>query len=239
MTIREALDVFTRGFCVTKSVASPYVVRHEHGLWIMSDGPGRKRPPRKTEIATTGLDPSQVIATIRELQIGWHFLCHVHELGVDAGELRSAYKDQGYRSLGSEGLFVHDLKHIPIFSSDPAPKIVRDQQEANSIPRIAAQPNRVIPNTRLHICWDEQTDYGWVTSIPVESSSWVSGLYVHARFRNRGFGRSLMSALLQSDRENGIKQSVLLASAAGERLYPHLGYQKLGVLQMFCPVKRY
>jgi hypothetical protein len=47
-----------------------------------------------------------------------------------------------------------------------------------------------------------------------------------------------MSALLQDDREHGVEESVLVASSDGARLYPHLGYEKLGVLQVFCPAMR-
>jgi hypothetical protein len=47
-----------------------------------------------------------------------------------------------------------------------------------------------------------------------------------------------MSALLADDRAHGVESSVLLASSDGARLYPHLGYRRLGVLQIFCPVRR-
>jgi GNAT superfamily N-acetyltransferase len=86
--------------------------------------------------------------------------------------------------------------------------------------------------------WDDTGDYGWVSSIPVGDKAWVSDLYVHEAFRGMGYGRALMSALLREDKEHRVRESVLLASVAGARLYPHLGYQRIGTLQIFCPRSR-
>ena len=95
-----------------------------------------------------------------------------------------------------------------------------------------------MPGSRLFLIWDEDRVYGFVRSIDVDENGWVSGLFVKPDVRGQGYGRALMSSLLQSDHATGLKTSVLLASSAGARLYPHLGYQQIAVLQMFCPKER-
>ncbi len=42
-----------------------------------------------------------------------------------------------------------------------------------------------------------------------------------------------MSAVMRDDKEKGIERSVLFASGAGSRLYPPLGYEHIGTLQLF------
>lgn len=238
MTLPEAIDVFVEGFCFTKSIASPYACTRNDELWVMQDVPGRRRAPRKVEVVTTGLRPGEVARRIAKQEIGWHFLCHIHGLEEDSAEIRGVYKSLGYRALSSEGFFLHDLNEIPHYESDPPVRLLATQEEAILVPSKSSQPVKVIPNSRLYMAWDASTDYGWVRSVPVGNAAWVSGLFVRPAFRGRGFGRSLMSALLQDDRRNGVTTSVLLASAAGGRLYPHVGYQQIGALQMFCPFKR-
>lgn len=237
MDLVKATEVFVHGFCVCKSQAHPYLAEKVNGLWVMKDGPGRKIP-RKIEVAAVGFEPSEVLLKIRSLGIGWHFLCHVHELDEDFEEIRNTYKTGGYRAMSTEWLFVHDLYQVLHFDSVPPVLQLDNQPEVDAVPQRAKHKRKLIPGTRLYAAWDETTDYGWVESIPAGRNAWVANLYVHREARGSGYGRALMSKLLQVDKESGVETSVLLASSDGARLYPHLGYRKVGVLQMFCPVSR-
>lgn len=59
----------------------------------------------------------------------------------------------------------------------------------------------------------------------------VAKLLVHRRARNRGVGEKLMLALEECAREQGRTVLVLdTASAAAERLYERLGWQRVGVV---------
>ncbi|GAB3371698.1 GNAT family N-acetyltransferase [Massilia agri] len=59
----------------------------------------------------------------------------------------------------------------------------------------------------------------------------VAKLLVHRRARNRGVGQQLMLAVEQAARELGKWVLVLdTASAAAERLYERLGWQRVGVV---------
>jgi predicted acetyltransferase len=61
---------------------------------------------------------------------------------------------------------------------------------------------------------------------------------VVAAQRRRGIGTALLAKMLRDDRAHGARQSVLLASHAGALLYPHVGYEQIGMLLMFVRRKK-
>ncbi|MBS1715229.1 MAG: GNAT family N-acetyltransferase [Armatimonadetes bacterium] len=237
MTVDEAVEVFVRAFCHLKSRTSPYLLDRFDGLWILHDPPGR-RNPRKTEVVTTVTEPEDTVSRIAASGTGWHFLCDVQGLEDGYGARRAKYKDLGYRAVSTERLFVHGLSDVPEFTSDPPPRVVTDEPVLASIPQSAPQKRKLQEGTRITCVWDDISDIGWASSVRVGENAWAADLYVHRPYRGQGFGRALMSRLLQDDRESGVRTSVLLATSDGARLYPHLGYREIGVLQMFCPVRR-
>jgi predicted N-acetyltransferase YhbS len=88
---------------------------------------------------------------------------------------------------------------------------------------------------RLYAAYDGTEPVGWVSSIPVQAGNWVSNLYVARLYRGQGIGRALMTTMLEDDNSHGAEWSVLLASGDGARLYPHVGYARIGTLQLFVP----
>lgn len=204
---------------------------------MLQDGPGRKNP-RKSEVITSGIEPAEVVGRIRKIGLGWHFLCHIHADDAEFDAIRAAYKDLGYRAMSTEWVYIHRLQNIPLISSDPPVRLVETAEQAKAIPQRASQPRKFREGSRLYAVWDDTTDYGWVESVPFGEDAWVSGLYVFSDARGRGFGRALMSKLLQDDKAHGVRTSVLVASSDGARLYPHLGYEKIATLQVFCPMER-
>ena len=237
ISIPDAIEVFVHGFSYGKSRTYPYKPRKVGPLWVMRDDPPRKKE-RKIEIISHGVAPENAIETIKEAGIGWHFLCEIHHPEDDFQAIRDQYKALGYKALSTEWLFVHDLQDIQIHESTPPVRLVTDDEAMQEISRLRLKSRKLMPGTRQFATWDTTNYFGRVTSIPYNDSAWVADLYVEAQHRGKGYGRALMSRLLQTDREHGIKQSVLLASTDGARLYPHLGYEQIGVLQMFCPSKR-
>lgn len=244
MTIPEAIEVFVKGHAYTRSATHPCEAVRLNGMWLMRDPPGAKYE-RKKELVVHGLSPEDAVSRIREADVGWHFVCHVHEPDGPFQELRAGYKEQGYRALATEWMFVHDLAHLPIPASTPLPRRVRSTEEAEFV-RQAAGRKQILPvelstdpaPLRLYAVLEGQEAKGWVRSVPVGDDAWVSNLYVLEPERGKGYGFSLMAAMLQDDKAHGIRNSVLLASSDGARLYPHLGYRMVGVLQMFCPTRR-
>jgi len=237
MTLETAIEISVRAFSEGKSYSCPYLLDRVDGLWVMHDPPG-KRYPRKTEVMSVGLRPEETVARVRKLSLGWHFLCHIHPPEESFNDIRRAYKSLGYRAIATEWVFASDLSHVPIKESEPPVRLIRTQAEFDSVKQVAARKRKFRPRWRLYGVWDDDREYGWVASVPVGENNWVFGLEVFPEYRGRGFGTALMSKLLQDDMALGVKTSVLIASSDGARLYPHLGYEKIGVLQMFCPVKR-
>ncbi len=245
LSISEAVEVFVRGFSFMRSGKCPYVAERLGELWYLHDPPNAKRP-RKAEVIAHDVEPSEVVRRVREARIGWHFICHLHESDDEFRDVRDGYKREGYRALVTEWMFAVDPAAAPAYASEPPVRRVRTVEDAERIRR-ARRGRRAIREAdlaaepapqRLYAVMDDDEVYGWVSSIPVGTRAWVADLFVDAQHRGRGFGRALMSALLADDRAHGVTASVLLASSDGARLYPHLGYRRLGVLQIFSPVRR-
>ena len=78
---------------------------------------------------------------------------------------------------------------------------------------------------------------GWVRSITVENATWCTDMYVNPAFRRRGIARAMLSRMFSDDRAGGAQTAVLLASHAGARLYPVVGYEQIGTLSLFTPKK--
>ncbi len=234
MDVPEATEVFVRAFSETKSRTYPYEAFCADGLWVMRDAPGRKRDHRKIEVINCEIDPTEAARQIQERQLGWHFLCDIRPMEADFDGIKAAYKELGYRMVGTEGFFVHDLQEIPNLQSDPPVRPLADAGAAGLNHRYRPKS----PRSRMYAAWHPKRGFGRVESLTVGESAWVADLFVEREHRGKGYGRALMSQLLLGDREAGVKASVLLASSSGARLYPHLGYHRIGTLQMFCPKER-
>lgn len=232
--LERAVEVAVTAFCKGRSRTYPYVPNRVDRLWIMQDDPPRKNP-RKVEIMGCAVDPDEVSRTLRKASVGWHFYVDIVSTEVSLLERKKLFKAAGYRALGTEWVFVHDLRVIPEATSDPPVRLVQHQEQFRNLPQVAAQKRPYYPDVRQYCIWDERRTYGWVFSRPVGPDAWTGDLYVHEHVRGRGYGFALMARLLNDDRRQGIRSNVLIASKAGARLYPHLGYQLIGALQLFCP----
>lgn len=238
MELGEAIEVFVKAFALGRSRIHPYVAEQMDGLWVMHDTPGKKWDPRKTEVVSHGFGPEETVRRIRGLKLGWHFLCEVHPDPADYDRVREEYKRLGYRAMTTEWMFIHSLDSIPEPNSKPPARWVESPEMFKTIRQNSQKPRRWRPEGRMYSVWDDTGDRGWVTSVPIGEHAWVSDLFVYEQFRGHGYGRSLMSRMLKDDREHGVQNSVLLASKDGARLYPHLGYEQIAVLQLFCPKSR-
>ena len=237
LPISDASEVFVHAFSQVKSRTYSYVPMQVGNLWIMRVDSPRKRE-RKIEIIAHGASPTDIVKAVQETGVGRHFLCIMQGVNEDFQSIRKGYKNLSYRAVSTDWFFVHDLRDIPIFECNPPVRPVPDAETFEQLNQVASKPFHFSTNTLYFAIWDETQYYGHVRSIPYKESAWVSDLYVECVNRGKGFGRALMRSLLQSDKEKGVKQSVLLASNDGALLYPHMGYQQIGILQMFCPTIR-
>lgn len=233
MTVERAVEVTAKGFAACKGLTFPYEAHKIEGGWLLKDGPGRKHP-RLVELMDCGSPAANVVERARPHKAA---ICAFCKLGEEA-EVVTAYKALGLRLLHREPMFVALTFAAPRF---PGPVVrVRDAIGAAAVFKLARR-RQILPEhleaddspIRLFAAMDDDEAVGMVRSVRIGDAAWVSNLHVRIDYRGRGLGRALMSAMLQDDARLGIKESVLLASSDGARLYPHLGYERVGAMAIF------
>ncbi len=253
--IPHALEVFVRGFSAEKSRTHPYEHSRVDQLWRMRDAPRKNaKDYRKEEWIAYGVSPRDVDQAARKMTRGRFFVCAIRRTDQDDTELRTEYKALGYRLLATEALFVHRLARIPRVSAGSRGKrasggitiermLTREMAEkfgkaTRTRPVAAEQLDESQATFRQYLALDGEQIVGWVRSVDAGDSTWCSNLHVQPTHRRQGIGKALMARMLRDDAKRCAKRSVLLASHAGALLYPHLGYEQIGMLLIFAPKKR-
>ncbi len=152
-------------------------------------------------------------------------------------------KAEGYRFGSTEAVFLRDLENIPEAQSEWTIRRVTTKEDADRL-ALAAKSRQILsshldgarPSVRAYVAEKEGEFVGWVRSIHVHPfEAYPSNLYVPLEHRRRGIATALMREMLLDDRRHGAQRSVLLASHAGAKLYPQLGYKQVGTLHLFIP----
>jgi len=240
--IEEAIEVFVRGFSLTKSRTHPYECVRVDGVWVMRDTERRRAADyRKEEWITYGGTPSVIDSRARQGTRGRFFVGAVCELGQSMEELRDEYKALGYRLIGTEPLFVHPLRRIPKAQAPVRLEQIKTKDLAERFGKatrtrpIAAEDLEGQAPFRQYVALDGDEIVGWVRSVVTGTSTWCSNMYVRPSHRRQGIGKALLGRMLRDDRAHGAKRSVLLSSHAGALLYPKVGYEQIGTLLMLAP----
>ena len=241
--MRRWLEAFVRGFSETRSLTHPYTVQEiQPSIWLLADAPRRSGPYRKSEVIAWNQEPETVMNALHNAGLGRVSLCVMTADKEQALIEKERYKKLGFRFARSEPLFVADLNVwsppsglrtdvVRVISPDMAEKIKKAARSRQISPADLASPE---PKVRLYAAFDGETPVGWVRSVITHPGrAWVSNLYVCVEARGQGIGRSLMATMLADDIRHDIHESVLLASGAGARLYPHVGYTVQGILAIF------
>lgn len=234
-----------QGFSATRSLTYPFLVHRLHpSIWLMADAPREKGNARNSEVVAYGVEPEEVLATLREAGVAKHFVCALCDDAEEAEARKQEYKERGYRLLHREPLFVLPVSERKRYEEYPIRRVT-NEADAEAVAK-AALSRQLLPehlteddaHIRLYAAFEEETSIGWVSSVRTHSDcAWVASLFVNEAFRGRGIGRSLMSKMLDEDARYSVENSILLASSAGSRLYPHLGYEQRGLLLVLAPRK--
>ena len=242
--IEFAIEVFVRGHSAGKARTFPYEVSRVGPLWVMRDAP-RKNPRdyRKEEWIAHAVDAREVDAIARGQARGRFFVSAIVEEGESDEPTRSAYKALGYRLLATEGFFVQRLKRIPRL---PAPVLIERVRTPELAARLGkANRSRPISDSllgddapfRQYVALDGEDIVGRVRSVDAVGATWCADMHVKESHRRRGIGQGLLCRMMRDDKGHGSKCSVLTASHTGALLYPRVGYERIGTLLTFAPVR--
>ncbi len=254
--IRAAIEIFVQGYCFGRSLTYPHIASQVEGLWWLRDAERpNPRDYRKEEWVAFDVSAEEVDRVAKLYSRGRYVVCAAsRELQLDA-VLRDQYKRLGYRLLTTEPMFVHALKRIPrvgpsesgnahgvesdcsiarICLVDTCELAERFAKASRSRVLVAEQIIATAP-FRQYVALFEEAIVGWVRSVTVGNCTWVANMHVDENLRRRGIGSSLLERLLRDDRKLGVRQSVLLATRAGAKLYPKLGYRQIGTMYIFAP----
>ncbi len=241
--LQQAMEVFARGFCFTRSFTHPYLAERVGKIWVVGDAPRKRGNYRREQFLAHGVAPEMIDRTARKHTRGRFAVCAVY--GVDESDqpLRAGFKALNYRLGATEPLMVHELKRIPRFEKPAEILRVTTEDLAQQVNK-AARSRQVLSEhlaegspLRQYVALVDDKPVGWVRSIDVKQGTWCADMYVVPEFRRRGIARALMSRMLRDDRAAGSRMAVLTASHAGARLYPIVGYEQIGTLMLYTPRK--
>jgi len=245
MTIEEAVEVFVRGFAFGRSATHPYLVERIHpGIWKLADAPRRSGDYRSEEYVAFGVAAAEVDAAARDRTRGHYKVCMLRGREQPDGPIRVEFRALKYRLMATEEFFVHHLAALePVTEPYPVHRVTTPEQAqllAKATRRRPLRPEQLAEPSplRQYLAVDGDAAIGWVGSVAAAASAWCTNMYVEPAYRRRGVARSLMTRMLLDDRAAGAKANVLLASHAGSKLYPTVGYESIGELLMYSPPRR-
>jgi ribosomal protein S18 acetylase RimI-like enzyme len=244
MTIEQAVEAQIQSSLFMSSFGDHREVVKVGGLQVVRDAPGRKRPPRRESIIVSGVYPEEAVATVRAYGPSHWALCIVEPTSADHDALKEEYKALGYRLNIRFPFFVRDLERPVEVPHRFAIERVTDSRLADEVARVKGRKLPPIETlqgddakVRVYAAVPSDGPSGWVMSIrATRTENWVSDLYVLPEYRRRGLGEQLLRRMLIDDALLGVKHSVLLSSSDGEGLYRRLGYEQIGLMQIFTPV---
>lgn len=244
ISVDRAVEVFVQGFSYTRSFTHPYLAERVGPLWVMRDAPRKRGAYRGEEWVARDVSPAEIDQIARQQTRGRFSICVICDLDGPQEPLRTQFKEHGYRLLRTEPFMVHPLVQIPQFEAPAQIERVLTEEVANRLAR-AARSRQILPEhfspaapLRQYVAMIDDELVGWVRSIAVGDATWCSNMYVAPPYRRRGIARAMLCRMLQDDQAGGARSAVLLASHAGAKLYPVVGYQEIGVLLLFAPKER-
>ena len=239
--ISTALEAFRLGFTFTRSFTHPYLAEQVGPLWVLRDGPRERGNYRVEEWVACGQTPLEVHKLAAKNTRDRYTICYLLPTGESDLLIREEFKELGYRLQTTEALMTHSLKRIPRFKSPATIKQVTTQESLDRVNKFA-RSRQILPQhltddppMRQYIAMIDNQIVGRAGSIVTGPTTWVSNMYVAPEHRRQGIAKSMLRRLLFDDRKAGSTKSVLLASHAGMKLYPVVGYEAIGTLYIFTP----
>jgi GNAT superfamily N-acetyltransferase len=245
VTIDRAIETFVLGFSFSRSLTHPYLAEQIEGVWVTRDADRKRDDYRNEEWVAHGVLLEKLDAIARKHTRGHYMINVIRVTDKPDGPIREQFKTLGYRLTTTEALIVHSLAQIePVDCGFP---IVRVESDAEIERLNRGERRRIItasqvqgdaPPVRQYMAVANDRAVGWGASIAAGETRWCSNVFVRPEHRRKGIARAIMTRLLEDDRDFGAAANVLLASHAGAKLYPTVGYEQIGELMMYMPRRR-
>ncbi len=179
----RAIEVFVRGFALTKSFTHPYVPERHGRAWLMWDAPRRNQKLyRREEWTGHGIDVAEFDRLARRHTRGKFAICPIRSADEPDGPLRAAFRERGYRLATTEPMMIHRLGRIPRSSVDGIRiERVRTLERAAALAKAAGGrqllPEHLVDDAplRQYVALEAGTPVGWVQSIVVHPDSGTDG----------------------------------------------------------------
>jgi GNAT superfamily N-acetyltransferase len=246
MALERAIEVFVHGFAFTRSFTHPYLAEQiQPGVWVLRDAPRARSDYRGEEYVAASISAAALDALARRHTRGRFRICVMQSIAESDAPIRAAFRALGYRLMTTESLMLHRLASLgPVAGSYPVVRVTTEAQA--QLLAQAAGSRQILPEhlavdpapMRQYMALDGGTPVGWVGSVVVGDCAWCTSMFVVPSHRRRGIARALLIRMLADDKAMGAQANILLASHAGARLYPTVGYETIGKLLMFAPPKQ-
>jgi GNAT superfamily N-acetyltransferase len=243
MMIERAIEVFVRGFSFTRSFTHPYLAERIHPrTWVLRDAPRARADYRGEEYVATGVSAADLDALAWRHTRGRFKICVMQASAEPDMPIRQEFRALGYRLMATESLMLHQLAVLtPVVEPYPVVRITTEAQA--TLLAQAARSRQILPEhlaadpapMRQYMTLDGPTPVGWVGSVVVDDCAWCTNMFVAPSHRRQGIARALLTRMLADDQAGGARANILLASHAGAKLYPAVGYETIGRLLIFAP----
>jgi GNAT superfamily N-acetyltransferase len=256
LTIPKALDVVVASLALNRSITAPAEWVRHGPLWILRDiapKPGKKCIPRLEEAFAFGAPPREVVQALKDYGPKGRFtldpLFAASETEEAIADAKREYKSLGFRHGLSEPLFVCPLAGYKRMQSEWQIRRVTTMEEATRVTvEVFGVKHRKLRPEDLSSARPAMRYYyvevgGRAVAaarslMALPKKTWMHDVKTRDEYRRRGIASALMNHILLEDAKLGAQYSVLLASTLGAKLYPKVGYQQIGLLHIYQPVKR-
>jgi GNAT superfamily N-acetyltransferase len=245
LTLPEAIDVVTAGLACSRSVVAPAEVIRHGPLWILRDTTPKPGKARTEEIFAFGASPAEVVRALHDYAPQGNYAIEPFLTpDDDLDEAKAEYKALGFRLSNSEPRFVCPLaKRNPVTSSWPIRRVASLDEARSVCLQVYGKANRKLrledltsPTPAIRLYWVEMDGQAVAAArsvMPQRTATCLLDVSTLPEFRRRGIATALFEHVLAEDARCGSEHNVLLASRAGSKLYPILGYEQRALLQIY------
>ncbi len=244
----DAVETFVRSFAHTRSMNRPAEVVRVGKMWVVRDVERSGRGVRSEELIVDSPEPAEAARLVSDyLTHKQYRLVVFRDVDSDVAAVRAAYRALGYRPRLTETLFVREQPGPPRMPQTAAATVrrVTDAAMAERVRKAARRKmldaddlSAARPRVRLYAATIDDKPVSWCRCIHMaRGAGYVADVYTTPEWRRRGVATAVMTRMLIDDNQAGARRSVLIASTAGAMLYPHLGYERVALLEVFTPLR--